>query len=56
MGEASGNGGTILALPGSTQNIAGDGGQRARPVLRIDHGTSVSVYVARDLDFSTVDR
>ncbi len=57
VGEATGNGGTILALPGSTQNVTqGGGSQGARPVLRIDHGTSVSVYVARDLDFSTVDR
>ena len=54
-GEASG-GSTILALPGSTQNIAEGGSRGPRPVLQIAHGTSVSVYVARDLDFSSVDR
>lgn len=54
-GEASG-GSTILALPGSTQNIAEGGSRGPRPVLQIDHGTSLSVYVARDLDFSSVDR
>lgn len=48
-------GGVILALPGSTQTIAPSSSSNNRPVLRIDHGTSVSVYVARDLDFSTVD-
>lgn len=50
------DGGTILALPGSTQNVTQGGSRRdARPVLEIDHGTSVSVHVARDLDFSTVE-
>jgi len=55
VGQAA-NGGTVVALPGSTQNIV-QGGDRnqPRPVLEIDHGTSVSVYVARDLDFSTVE-
>ena len=55
IGEAT-DGGTILALPGSTQNVTQGGGERQpRPVLEIDHGTSVSVHVARDLDFSSVD-
>ncbi len=57
IGEATGGDGTYVALPGSTVNVQqGGGSQRARPVLEIDHGTSVSVYVARDLDFSSVDR
>lgn len=48
--------GVIVALPGSTQNVApsvaeGD----LRPTLKVRHGTSVSVFVARDLDFSSVD-
>ena len=54
IGEATGGNSTILALPGSTQNIMGDQ-RRAQPVLEIDHGTSVTVYVSQDLDFSTVD-
>lgn len=46
----------VLALPGSTTQIAGQAQQaQVRPTLRVRQGTSVSVFVARDLDFSTVD-
>lgn len=46
----------IVALPGSTQNVTpriseGD----IRPTLKVRHGTSVTVFVSRDLDFSTVE-
>ena len=52
--EASG--GVVVALPGSSQTIAGRSGpQDIKPVLKVRHGTSVSVFVARDLDFSSVD-
>ena len=47
--------GVIVALPGSTQNIAGQQESSARPVLKVRQGTSVSVFVARDLDFSSVE-
>lgn len=47
--------GVVVALPGSTTNISGNQAQEVRPTLKVRHGTSVSVYVARDLDFSTVD-
>lgn len=47
--------GVVVALPGSTQNLAGMQPQEIQPTLRVRHGTSVSVYVARDLDFSSVD-
>lgn len=48
--------GVFVALPGSTQNVTQQTQQnQVRPVLEIDHGTSVSVFVARDLDFSTVE-
>jgi type IV secretion system protein VirB10 len=48
--------GVILALPGSTQNIAAAAqNQQISPVLRVAQGTSVSVFVARDLDFSSVE-
>ena len=46
--------GVIVALPGSTQNVTGQQSNQARPVLQVAHGTSVSVFVARDLDFSNV--
>lgn len=47
--------GVIVALPGSTQNVTAQTQSQARPVLKVDQGTSVSVFVARDLDFSTVE-
>jgi type IV secretion system protein VirB10 len=48
--------GVIVALPGSTQNVRVTEPQQIQPTLKVKHGTSVSVFVARDLDFSTVDR
>lgn len=47
--------GVIVALPGSTQNVRITEPQQFQPTLKVRHGTSVSVFVARDLDFSTVD-
>ncbi|TMM46662.1 TrbI/VirB10 family protein [Qipengyuania marisflavi] len=49
------NDGVVVALPGSTQNISGARSDEIRPTLKVRHGTSVSVFVARDLDFSGVD-
>jgi type IV secretion system protein VirB10 len=48
----------IVALPGSTQQVTGQLQQttQVQPTLRIRQGASVSVFVARDLDFSSVDR
>ena len=48
--------GVVIALPGSTQSVV----PRVTPqdvvrTLKIRHGTSVSVFVARDLDFSSVE-
>ena len=48
--------GVLVALPGSTQNVQIQDGGRIQPTLKVRHGTSVSVFVARDLDFSSVDR
>lgn len=47
----------IVGLPGSTQQVTGQLQQttQVQPTLRVRQGTSVSVFVARDLDFSTVD-
>ncbi len=47
--------GVVVALPGSTQNLQVTNAQSVQPTLRVRHGTSVSVFVARDLDFSSVD-
>lgn len=47
----------IVGLPGSTQQITSQTQQsQVHPTLRVRQGTSVSVFVSRDLDFSTVDR
>jgi type IV secretion system protein VirB10 len=48
--------GVTVALPGSTQNVAQVTPTQITPTLRVKHGASVSVFVARDLDFSSVDR
>jgi len=47
--------GVFVALPGSTQNVQIAEPESIQPTLRVRHGTSVSVFVARDLDFSSVD-
>lgn len=47
--------GVIVALPGSTQNLQVQQQDQVQPTLKVRHGTSVSVFVARDLDFSTVE-
>jgi len=48
-------GGVVVALPGSTQNMGQQLLQSSRivPTLTVPAGTSISVFVARDLDFST---
>ncbi|MBV7266257.1 conjugal transfer protein TrbI [Erythrobacter sp. WH131] len=48
--------GVFVALPGSTQNVQIAEPDAIQPTLKVKHGTSVSVFVARDLDFSSVDR
>ncbi|WP_240782214.1 TrbI/VirB10 family protein [Qipengyuania sediminis] len=47
--------GVIVALPGSTQNVSRAQPSQITPTLKVKHGTSVSVYVSRDLDFSSVE-
>ncbi len=49
------NGSVIVGLPGSTQNMIVPSPDSIKPTLTVRHGTSVSVFVARDLDFSTVE-
>lgn len=48
-------GGSVVVMPGSTQNtqpLAGGGG-RITPTLKVPAGTSISVFVAHDLDFGS---
>lgn len=47
--------GVVLALPAGTQNVQITDQNAILPTLKVKHGTSVSVFVARDLDFSSVD-
>jgi type IV secretion system protein VirB10 len=53
---AAGN--VIVALPGSTQNASQGllASARILPTLTVPAGTSISVFVARDLDFSSAER
>jgi type IV secretion system protein VirB10 len=46
----------IVGLPGSTQSVPIQQPEAIRPTLKVAQGTPVSVFVARDLDFSEVGR
>lgn len=48
--------GVIVALPGALPNTRIAEPQQIQPTLKVAHGTSVSVFVARDLDFSSVEQ
>ncbi len=50
------NGTVILGLPGSTQQLVQPNSESVRPTLKVRQGTSVSVFVAKDLDFTTVEQ
>ena len=50
------NGTVILGLPGSTQQLVQPNAESVRPTLKVPQGTSVSVFVARDLDFTSVEQ
>ncbi len=50
------DGTVIVGLPGSTQSIGNSvTPQSIKPTLKVPHGSSVSVFVARDLDFIAVE-
>jgi type IV secretion system protein VirB10 len=49
------NGTVVVGLPGSTQTLINPQAEAIKPTLSVRNGTSVSVFVARDLDFSSVD-
>ncbi len=50
------NNGVILALPTDAQNASSQIlPEVPRPTLRVRHGTLISVFVARDLDFTAVE-
>lgn len=51
------NSAVVVALPGATQALAQPltQGAQIRPTLRVQQGTVISVFVARDLDFTAVE-
>lgn len=54
--RSAGGGTVVLGLPGSTQTLIQPQQDSYKPTVTVKHGTSVSVFVARDLDFSTVEQ
>ena len=45
----------LYALPGALQGNNGTSGASVQPTLTVRQGTSVSVFVAKDLDFTGVE-
>jgi type IV secretion system protein VirB10 len=54
---AAGGAGTVLVLPGQIQGSVGQvvQPQQITPTLTVRQGTSISIFVARDLDFTGVE-
>ena len=45
----------IVGAPGSSQSVSVQQPQQIRPTIKVKQGTSVSVFVMRDLDFTDVE-
>lgn len=50
------NGTVIVGLPGSLPQIAATPPDQVKPTLKVPQGSAVSVFVARDLDFTRVEQ
>jgi len=50
------DGTVIVGLPGSTQTLINPGTETVKPTLKVAQGMPVSVFVARDLDFTRVQQ
>ncbi|WP_088307223.1 TrbI/VirB10 family protein [Novosphingobium sp. B 225] len=50
------DGTVILGLPGSTNSVQVPGQEAVKPTIKVKQGSSVSVFVTRDLDFSSVEQ
>ncbi len=57
LASRQGNSPVIVALPGAIQNSVGPiaQGNQVSPTLKVRQGTTISVFVARDLDFTSVE-
>ncbi len=51
--RSANNGTVVVGLPGST-SIVNNNSNQPQPTLKVKHGAAVSVFVARDLDFTSV--
>ena len=51
-----GGGTVVLGLPGWTQTVAPTSSDSIKPTIKVAQGAAVSVFVARDLDFTEVER
>jgi type IV secretion system protein VirB10 len=49
------DGAVVYAIPVPTQGLPVTPPDKVQPTLKVRQGKSVSVFVAKDLDFSTVD-
>lgn len=53
--RSASDGTVVIGLPGSNQTLVNPTQAAIKPTLKVRHGSSVSVFVARDLDFSAAD-
>lgn len=53
--RSASNGSVVIGLPGSSQTLVNPTQATIKPTLKVRHGSSVSVFVARDLDFFASD-
>ena len=53
--RSASDGTVVIGLPGSSQNLVNSSQTTIKPTLKVRHGSSVSVFVARDLDFIGAD-
>lgn len=54
--RSASDGTVVVGLPGSQQTLINEQAQQnVQPTLKVKHGASVSVFVARDLDFIAVE-
>lgn len=49
--RSASDGTVVIGLPGSNQTLVNPSQTTIKPTLKVRHGSSVSVFVARDLDF-----